>query len=71
MGLREKKDRLSTHKSHFVIARKTEDVMFQRTLIALGAVTVAGIAVLGFGRQLDKWRRANLDFEYPIEELFV
>ena len=45
--------------------------MFQRTLIAIGAVTVAGLAVVGFGRQLDRWRRSNLKFEYPLEELFI
>ena len=47
------------------------DVMIQRTLIAIGAVTVAGLAVVGLGRQLDRWRRATLRFEYPLEDLFI
>lgn len=50
---------------------QSEHAMLQRTLIMLGAVTVAGFAVLGFGRQLDRWRRSNLDFDYPLEELFI
>lgn len=45
--------------------------MLQRTLITIGAVTVAGLAVVGLGRQLDRWRRSNLRFEYPLDELFI
>ena len=45
--------------------------MLQKTLITLGAVTVAGLAVLGVGRTFERWRRSHLDFEFPIEELFV
>ncbi len=45
--------------------------MFQRTLIAIGAVAVAGLALVRLGRQLDRWRRSSLNFEYPLEELFI
>ncbi len=45
--------------------------MLQRTLITLGAITVAGLAVFGFGRQLERWRRSNLNFDYPLEDLFI
>ena len=45
--------------------------MLQRTLITIGAVTIAGLAVLGVGRSLDRWRKANVRFEYPLEDLFV
>ncbi len=45
--------------------------MLQKTLLTLGAVTVAGLAVFGVGRTLEKWRRSHLNFDVPMEELFV
>jgi hypothetical protein len=45
--------------------------MLQRALIALGAVAIAGIAVFGMGRRLDRWRKANVEFEFPLEDLFI
>jgi len=45
--------------------------MIQKTLLMIGAMAVAGLAVFGFGRQFERWRQANLDFEFPMEELFV
>ncbi len=45
--------------------------MFQKTLITLSAVAVAGLAVFGFGRQIERWRQAHLDFEFPMDELFI
>jgi hypothetical protein len=79
--------RYSCEDNHFAFARKagslldgkhlvyglidTKNAMVHRTLITLGAVAVAGLAVFGFGRQLDRWRRSNLSFEFPIEELFI
>lgn len=45
--------------------------MFQKTIITLGAVAVASLAVFGFGRRLERWRRSHLSFEFPMEELFI
>jgi hypothetical protein len=45
--------------------------MLQRTLIALGAVTIAGIAVFGMGRRLDRWRKSNVQFDFSLEDLFI
>lgn len=45
--------------------------MLQKALITLGAVTVAGLAVLSVGRTLTKMHRSHLKFEFPLEELFV
>ncbi len=45
--------------------------MLHKTLITLGAVTIAGLTVFGVGRTLERLRRSHLDFEFPLEELFV
>lgn len=50
---------------------QTSESMLQRTILTLGAVAVAGLAVFGFGRQLERWRQSHLDFEFPMEELFI
>lgn len=68
---REKKNPTAREKAFDGGDVHSEYGMLPRTLIMLGAVTVAGFAVLGFGRQLDRWRRSNLNFDYPLEELFI
>jgi hypothetical protein len=45
--------------------------MSSRMIFALGAVTVAGFAMFGLGRQLERWRRSNLGFEFSLDELFI
>ena len=45
--------------------------MLQKTILTLGAVAVTGLAVLGVGRTLERWRRSHLNFDVPMEELFV
>lgn len=66
-----RKERHTNREGAFVDEVHSEHAVMQRTLIMLGAVTVAGLAVLGFGRQLERWRRSNLQFDYPLEELFI
>lgn len=68
--LREKKHP-TAHEKAYDGDVHSEYAALQRTLFMLGAVTVAGFAVLGFGRQLERWRRSNLNFDYPLEELFI
>lgn len=45
--------------------------MLHKNLITLGAVTIAGLAVVGVGLTLGRWRRLRLDFEFPMDDLFV
>lgn len=59
------------HFKRFMSTISSNQQMLQKTLIALGAVAVAGLAVFGFGRQFERWRQAHLNFEFPMEELFV
>jgi hypothetical protein len=45
--------------------------MTYKALITVGACAFAGLAVLGVGRSFRKWRRTNLEFDFPLENLFV
>ena len=44
----------------------------QKTVLALGAMAVAGVAAIQLTRVLATWRKNNLTFDFPIEEqLFI
>ena len=44
----------------------------QKTMLALGAMAVAGVAAVQLTRALATWRKDHLTFEFPIEEqLFI
>lgn len=46
--------------------------MTQRTIWALSAAAVAGVAAMQMQRFMSRWRRTNLSFDFPIEEqLFI
>lgn len=45
--------------------------MSYKAIVTVSACAFAGLAVLGFGRGFRKWRQSNLDFDFPIDNLFV
>ena len=44
----------------------------QKTVLALSAMALAGVAAVQLKRALANWRQENLTFDFPIEEqLFI
>ena len=44
--------------------------MTQKVLVTVGACAFAGLAVLGFDTYR-RWRKTHLDFDFPLDNLFV